>query len=153
VSAALHHIVRGIAAAALLTAAGCHGTGEAAGGTVSAADVDPRSWDRFASLKFEAADTTAHYDLELFVRSNDRFTDDTLTVRIAVFSPDSLYCEEPLRLAIGRPTGAAALAHESVTPYRRRARFARSGVYRLAVTPTRPVAGIEAIGLHLSKSD
>ena len=93
-------------------------------------------------------------DTEVFLRCNDRFAEDTLTLRIATVTPDSLRFEEPFRLVIprgeSRPT---PLMREIVVPYRIRMRFAQQGDYRCILTPTRPVRGVEAVGINLTKSE
>lgn len=118
----------------------------------SATDVSPWKWDEAAEIRIENADTVMLRDAALFLRYNDRFTEDTLTVRIATLSPDSLRYEEPFLLAITRTDGPAALMREALIPYRRRLRLDRTGEYRCIVTPVRPVRGVEAVGIRLSQS-
>ena len=91
-------------------------------------------------------------DAAIFLRYNDRFTEDTLTVRITTLSPDSLRFEEEFLLAIVRTDTPAALQHETLIPYRRQIRLLREGGYRILVTPVRPVRGVEAVGVRLAKS-
>ena len=105
----------------------------------NAADTDPVSWKDPAGIVLANADTTSLRDLTLFLRCNDRFAEDTLTLRIATIAPDSLRFEEPFRLVIP-------------VPYRRHVRFAREGDYRMTIAPTRPVRGIEAVGIGTSDS-
>lgn len=118
-----------------------------------AADVDPLAWDAPVDVAWENADTTTLRDVSVFVRCNDGFAGDTLTVRIATLTPDSLRCEEPLLLGIARTPGPAALGQESVVPYRRMSLFGRPGTYRMTITPVRPVRGIEAVGIHIVTSE
>lgn len=136
------------AALAALLSAGCISPHHSA-----ATDVDPHRWTQGAEILVSDADTVTLHDAALFLRCNDRFDEDTLTVRIAVTSPDSLRCEEHFRMVIPRPKGPAALMREAVIPYRRRICFARSGDYRFTVTPLRPVRGVEAMGINLTKSE
>lgn len=49
---------------------------------------------------------------EVFLRCNDRFAEDTLTLRIATVTPDSLRFEEPFRLVIPRDESPAPLKRE-----------------------------------------
>lgn len=72
------------AAAALLLSgvAGC-----ASDSWSAAADVNPSEWAAGAGILFPNADSLARYDATLFLRCNDRFAEDTLTVRIAVTDP------------------------------------------------------------------
>lgn len=87
------------------------------------------------------------------LRCNDRFAEDTLTLRIATVTPDSLRFEEPFRLVIPRDESPAPLKREVAVPYRLRIRFTQSGDYRCILTPTRPVRGVEAVGINLTKSE
>ena len=66
-------------AAAAFLAAGCvspHGA--------VATDVNSASWRDSAPVTLANADTTTLRDIALFLRRNDRFAEDTLTVRIRV---------------------------------------------------------------------
>lgn len=101
----------------------------------------------------ENADTVTLRDAALFVRYDERFAEDTLTVQIAAIAPDSLRFEERFLLAIPRTKNPAALTGEALIPYRRRIRLASPGEYRWCVTPVRSVRGVEAVGLRLSKSN
>ena len=111
-------------------------------------DVNASGWDAPAAIVFTNTDTTTLRDMDLFLRYDDRMDEDTLTVRIAVVTPDSLRHEEAFRLA-----PPAALSREADLPYRRRIRFARTGDYCITVTPGRPVKGIEAVGINIVKSE
>ena len=74
-----------VLAASVFTAGGCAQTGRS-----YAADVDPQGWRTGAVLTLPNEDTLAKYDLELFLRCNDRFAEDTLTLRVETITPDSL---------------------------------------------------------------
>lgn len=115
--------------------------------------MNPALWNEPAELEIRNTDTLTLRDAVIFVRSNDRSADDTLTVRIVTVSPDSLRCSETLLLGMERTNGPASLARESATPYRRRIRFSHRGTYRITITPLRPARGIEAIGIDIVKSE
>lgn len=117
----------------------------------AAADVNPAGWATGAEIVFPNADSLARYDATLFLRCNDRFAEDTLTVRITVTTPDSLRSEELFLLAIPRTPSPAPLVREAAVPYRRAVSFRRTGDYRFTVTPTRPIRGVEAVGLTIHK--
>ena len=136
------------AAAAALLGGGCISPHQSA-----ATDVDPFRWEQGAEIRLPNADTVTLRDAEVFLRCNDRFAEDTLTLRIATVTPDSLRFEEAFQLIIPRAESPAALMREVVIPYRRRILFAQSGDYRCILTPTRPVRGIEAVGINLTKSE
>ena len=134
-------------AAAALLAAGCmspHGA--------VATDVNSASWSDPAPLTLANADTTTLRDVNLFLRCNDRFAEDSLTVRIRMRTPDSLQHEEPFVMVIPPAHTPAAISREADIPYRRRVRFDRTGDYHLTITPCRPVEGVEAVGIHIVKS-
>lgn len=135
------------AAAAALLAGGCVSPQQSA-----ATDVNPLRWDSRAEIRLPNADTVTLRDATIFLRCNDRFTEDTLTVRIATLTPDSLRFGEWFRLVIVRPEGPAALVREAAIPYRRRIRLSEAGDYRFDITPVRPVRGIEAVGIDLEES-
>lgn len=147
----VQRIVRLLAAWAALAAACCC-VGCQASRQVTVADVDPFAWNGPAELLIENTDTTALRDIELFLRCNDRFGEDTLTVRITTLAPDTLRCVELLPIHFPRVTGPASLAREHTVAYRRRIRFSQSGDYRMMIAPTRPVAGVEAVGISIVKS-
>lgn len=134
--------------AAALLAGGCVSPHQSA-----VTDVDPFCWEQGAVVLLPNADTVTLRDAEVFLRCNDRFAEDTLTLRIATVAPDSLRFEEPLRVVIPRNEGPAALMREVAVPYRLRIRFPQNGDYRCILTPTRPVRGVEAVGINLKKSE
>lgn len=88
-------------------------------------------------------------DLEIFLRCNDRFAEDTLTLRIETITPDSLHVEEFLHVPFPQSHTPAAVARETRIPYRRRILLRQCGDYRMILTPTRLVRGVEAAGATL----
>ena len=114
-----------------------------------AADVEPQGWRAGAVLTLPNDDTLAMYDLEIFLRCNDRFAEDTLTLRIETITPDSLHVEEFLHVPFPQSHTPAAVARETRIPYRRRVLLRQCGDYRMILTPTRPVRGVEAVGATL----
>ena len=115
-------------------------------------DVNPARWDSRAEIRLPNADTVSLRDAVIFLRCNDRFAEDTLTVRIATVTPDSLRFGEWFLLVFPHPKGPAALMREAAIPYRRRIRLTQHGDYRCSVTPVRPVRGVEAVGVDLQQS-
>ena len=105
-----------------------------------------------SEIRLPNADTVSLRDAVIFLRCNDRFAEDTLTVRIATVTPDSLRFGEWFQLVIPHPKGPAALMREAAIPYRRRIRLTQHGDYRCSVTPVRPVRGVEAVGVDLQQS-
>ena len=76
-------------------------------------DVNPARWDSRAEIRLPNADTVSLRDAVIFLRCNDRFAEDTLTVRIATVTPDSLRFGEWFLLVIPHPKGPAALMREA----------------------------------------
>lgn len=87
-------------------------------------DVNALGWEAPATIVVTNTDTTTLRDMDLFLRYDDRMDEDTLTVRIAVVTPDSLRHEEAFRLVLPAAHTPAALSREADLPYRRRIRFA-----------------------------
>lgn len=140
--------LRAVVACAALLAAGCISPNYSV-----ATDVDAAAWREPATLLIANTDTTTLRDLSLFLRCNDRMPQDTLTVKIALITPDSLRCEEDFVVVVPVSRAPAALARETVVPYRRRVCFSRTGDYRMTITPRHTVKGVEAIGIHIVKSE
>ncbi len=113
-------------------------------------DVDVEGWACGASLCYANDDVQSLCTMSLFVRVDDRFLEDTLTVRIEIRTPDSLRTTEWHRMRFqGEPT-PASLHRVIRVPYRRSVCLSGRGNYYFRITPTRTVAGVEAVGLQIS---
>ncbi len=113
-------------------------------------DVDPAGWRYAATVEYRNRDTASMQVLRLFLRLDDRFREDTLSVRVATLTPDSLRSEEVHRLVIhARPT-PTSLQRVVEIPYRRKALLRQEGIYRFQITPTRGVEGVEAVGVKIT---
>lgn len=143
----LHRFAAGLAASVWL-ATGCSTPYRSV-----AADVDAGAWDAPVELMLPNTDTLGCYDWQFFVRCDERIAPDTFTVRIAVVTPDSLRFEEPFAVQLPACTTPAARLCEHLLDYRRRVRLARTGDYRLTVSPVRTLSGIEAVGIQTVESD
>lgn len=117
----------------------------------SAEDVSPLSWEEAVEFTLPNSDTLTLREVEIYLRGNQRFAEDSLTVRLLLLTPDSLGYAEPFTLVIPHAT-PSPVAREVTIPYRSRVRFTRLGDYRLRITPTRPVKGLEAVGINIQKS-
>lgn len=104
-------------------------------------------------LTLPNADTLSLHNLRLVLRCNERFAEDTFSVRIAVRTPAALRYEEPFLIAVPRGGGLAALMRENAVLYRRHVRLAEAGDYRVTITPMRPLRGVEAVGIDLVKNE
>jgi len=134
-------------------------------------DIDSREWRSPAMVSVSNSDTLALRDMAVFLRCNGRFRDDTLTLHIETFTPDSLRLAETFlftpvtaadfdRPAHGKRRGHRPAAHaaspvrrEVMSRYRTRVRLGAAGTYRFVITPCRPVEGVEAAGIHFENRD
>lgn len=118
----------------------------------TAVDVDPKGWHQPAALLLPNTDTTSLRNLTFFLHCNARFKEDTLTVYVEIGTPDGLRHKEPFLMTISHSSRPAALLREVVIPYRNQVRFHRPGDYRITITPTRSVVGVEAAGININQS-
>ena len=118
-----------------------------------AIDLPLATWDTACTIPIQNEDTTTLRDVRIFMRTNHNFNQDSLTVSIATYRPDSLRCEEDRILTFDHKRMATALQREIVVGYRRGVVYDQRGVYRLEIKPHRAVQGIEAIGINIVKSE
>lgn len=161
--------LRGAAGAAvLLLACGCGEPCETSCGSI-VTDIGGRAWSGPAILTLRNDDTLSLHDVALFMRCDSRFRTDTLTLRVELFTPDSLHLSEPFLFSpserqpvpellggafssTGRNRAPGAADREIAALYRRRVRLGRAGDYRFVITPSRPVEGVGAVGIHFEPS-
>lgn len=118
-----------------------------------ATDTDLKRWDCGAELTLPNIDTTTLRDIHVFVYHTDDFREDSLSLRITTLSPDSLRHEETLLLVPHHRERIPAVSCEDATLYRRDVVFNKQGNYQMTITPLRPVKGVSAVGVQLSKSE
>lgn len=118
-------------------------------GVTVATDTDPALWRIPVELSFENRDSLSLRNIELFARLDERFSEDTLTVRIETRSPDSMLFSEYYRLLFRLPATATPLRRVAQIPYRRHVVLPRRGRYHVRISPTRRIAGVEAIGMQI----
>lgn len=111
-------------------------------------DVDSKSWHKEAILQFKNADSLSRLNLSLFLRCEEPLTEDTLSFRIKILTPDHLQAEEIFTARIKAQKGTASLHREAILPYRHDVQFKRKGTYQIIVQPLRPQRGISSVGLH-----
>ncbi|MEG0498796.1 MAG: hypothetical protein RR996_02090 [Alistipes sp.] len=140
--------MRACAIIAALLLAGCTSPHQ-----VAVTDVSATAWRDSAQVTIYNADTLTLRDLNLLVRSNEAFEGDTLTLCVSVTSPDTLRYSELFTLHIPHSRHAASLRREAEIPYRLSVMLADTGNYQFTFRPTRPVRGVEAVGIHLLKND
>ncbi|MDO4758707.1 MAG: hypothetical protein Q4A18_05535 [Rikenellaceae bacterium] len=100
-----------------------------------------------AIVAVENHDTLSRGELRIFLRANDHLPKDSLTLRIETFSPDSLHTSEYHRLILPKEKRINPLRRLLDIPYRRGVRLKEEGTYYFTLTPTRPVEGVEAVGI------
>ena len=110
-------------------------------------DVELFDPDHTAIVKLKQEQPNGYGELKIFLRTDSRFSEDSLTVRIVTFSPDSLRTEEYHRLIIPPTRRINALKQVVEIPYRRGVTLRKEGTYYFTLTPTRTVAGVEAVGI------
>lgn len=110
-------------------------------------DVKHFDPDHTALVKVKNPQGGARGELKIFLRADDRFQEDSLTLKIVTYTPDSLRTEELHRLILPRGKRINALKSVIEIPYRRGVELREQGNYYFALTPTRSVEGIEAVGL------
>ena len=117
----------------------------------TAVDLREDEWTSRTEIRVANDDTLSLMTMQLFFRTNHLFNQDSLTVKIATTTPDSLHMKETFLVEISREDHTAALKKEYVVDYRHKVRLAKEGIYRFEITPTRKVQGVEAIGINFIK--
>lgn len=115
-----------------------------------AADLPAEGWSGPVTLRYANGDTLARRELRLFLRLDETFRQDSLTLRIETRTPDSLRTVEYHRLVFGGPRSATPLQTVVEIPYRRDVQLRCTGDYLFVLTPVRPLRGAEAVGLRLT---
>ena len=110
-------------------------------------DVEHFDPDHTAIVELRQHQPNGYGELKIFLRTDSRFAEDSLTVRVVTFSPDSLRTEEYHRLIIPQTRRINALKQVVEIPYRRGVTLRKVGTYYFSLTPTRSVEGVEAVGI------
>lgn len=116
-------------------------------------DVDPYNWSREVCVRIENGDTLTLRDFSLVIRSNRHFQRDTLELEMTLQAPDSSHYSEVVAFPMNHPRRAAALRLIDEAPYRRHVILNQFGAYRLTITPTEPIRGVEAVGVNIVRSN
>lgn len=116
-----------------------------------AADLPRVGWSEAATLRYTNRDTLTPRELKLFLRLNETFREDSLTLRIELFTPDSLHAAEYHRLVTAGRRTTQPVQTVVELPYRRDAVLPAAGDYYFVLTPVRCIGGVEAVGLRVAE--
>ena len=141
----LRPLAAAAAGLAALLATGCRTS------ATVAADLPREGWSEAATLRYTNGDTLARRELKLFLRLNETFCEDSLTLRIELFTPDSLHAVEYHRLVTADRRTMLPTRTVVELPYRRDAVLPATGDYYFLLTPVRPVGGVEAVGMRIAE--
>ena len=112
------------------------------------AGVDVHEWSESATVVYTNSDTLASQNLQIALRYNDDFKQNSLPLKVSITAPDASCFEEVVELRIGHPHTALAVATTESLPYRNDVVLAQKGEYRFAFTPLTATRGVEAIGIE-----
>lgn len=116
-------------------------------------DLPDAEWREAVQLAYENSDTVALHEVRIVLRLDNDCREDSLTLHLATFTPDSLTGGEYHRLLLKGERGAAPLQRIVEVPYRRGVLLQRAGSYHFVLTPTRPIEGVEAVGLKITTEE
>ena len=109
-------------------------------------------WSQPVTVVLANSDTLGLYDFGIALRHDGELCGRTVEMTVRTVTPDSLWVEEPLSLYIGDDGRSRPAQHETVGIYRRSVRLASGGDYRITIAPKRPVQGVTAVGVDMSRS-
>ncbi len=116
-------------------------------------DVNPYGWNEMVSVEIENGDTATWRDLNLVIRANQDFRNDSLHLALTLINPDSAHYGEEVSFAMQHHRTPAALRLTEEIPYRKRVVLNQLGSYRLVIQPLHQVVGVEAIGINIIKTE
>ncbi len=116
-------------------------------------DVDVAKWGDMEYVEVENSDTSTLRDIKLFVRYSPSLVDDSLTLTINITSPDSARYSEEVKLYFDSSVLERSASKNELFSYRNRVVWRLLGDYRFEFIPQVPVAGIETIGVNITKTD
>lgn len=111
------------------------------------------AWEHSAEVVMNNADTATERDILLFLRYDGRCREDSLTLDITTYTPDSLKTREQVTLRMMAHAHKSPVSEEYAQLYRRKAVLRDTGNYRFVLRPTRTVKGVTAVGLHIVKHE
>ena len=108
-------------------------------------------WSEPVEVAVPNSDTLGVCDMNIALRHDGRATGRRVAMTVKTVTPDSLWVEEPLTMTPGDDGRSRSAQHEASCAYRLGVRFARTGTYRIIITPTRPVQGVTAVGVDVAR--
>ena len=115
------------------------------------ATTDAHCWESGAQVEIANTDTLSLRRLSIAIRTNSRFSEDTLPLTIEVIAPDSTSFQEQYTLLTAEIESSALVMQSSAIPYRERVCLSQSGNYRFIITPRTAIKGVEAVGIVVSE--
>ena len=113
------------------------------------ASIEGSEWNKEVHVEVANSDTLSLRNLSIAVRTNSRFRESELALKIQTLTPDGRSFEEECHLPI--KVGRSAIVAQSVAlPYRSDVCLAQQGKYIFVLTPLAPIKGIEAVGVAIS---
>ncbi len=107
-------------------------------------------WSDEVEFTIPNTDTTSQRKIELFVRTNTNAQQGSYAIDISTLTPDSTTTKEQIYLNIKRGSKVAAIANEQIATYRSGVVLSHKGEYKLRLTTTNNIDGIEAVGIVIT---
>ncbi len=98
------------------------------------------------------SDTVTIRDIEIFARYIPHQIDDSIRIIINTISPDSTLYDEEMTIYFDTHTGDRSSSMIGRYPYRRHCVLRQMGSYKVEITPTDVVSGVEAIGINIERT-
>lgn len=121
--------------------------------TVVMEDVNVKHWEQTATIVYNNH-STQERNLSVMLHTTKAFEAEAITLRITMFSPDSLRHSEVVTLPIAplksRPS---ATSTDIEIPYRRGVTLKQEGEYTFQLTPIGSIRGVEAAGINFQSSN
>ncbi len=116
-------------------------------------NVNASGWRETKEITMMNSDTVTLRDLDIFMRYHPTLSPISFNISIESIAPDSTSCVEEITIYLDTSPDGRGVAKLSSHPYRKDVLWRQVGEYRLLITPTTTVEGIEAIGVNVKSSE
>ncbi len=113
------------------------------------ADVNVEDWRGETTITMLNSDTTTLRDLDIFVRHTPSVSPQSFGVVIESIAPDSSSFTEEITIHLDTRNKGKI----SIRPYRTNGVWRQIGEYKMNITPTTKVSGVEAVGLNIKRTE